>query len=67
VIFIQIEAFAWSFHSQRAQLAVGFDVEPDEHDQKKRSKNQTESLGFQAKHKTLFRSFIFKDKQNLMQ
>jgi hypothetical protein len=48
VIFIQIEAFAWSFHSQRAQLAVGFDVEPDEHDQKKRFKNQTESLGFQA-------------------
>jgi hypothetical protein len=43
-----MEAFAWRFHSQRAQLAVGFDVEPDEHDRKKRFKHQTESLGFQA-------------------
>jgi hypothetical protein len=48
VIFIQIEAFAWSCHSERAQLAVGCDVEPDEHDWKKRFKHQTESLGFQA-------------------
>jgi hypothetical protein len=51
VIFIHIEAFAWSFHSERAKLAVGFDVEPDEHDRKKRFKHQTESLGFQAQIK----------------
>jgi len=45
---MQIEAFAWSCHSERAQLAVGCDVEPFEHDWKKRFKHQTESLGFQA-------------------